>query len=190
MTQINFGGLTFGKKPVIKSIQYGTFFLDSSTSDTETINSVNTANSMLFYLGMSASSHTPVTEWADLMVKIVLTNSTTVTCDRIENPSSMYVSFCVIEFYPGIVKSNQSGTITIADSDGLSNTDTITAVDTSKSICIYLGNTTTYESSDLDFVGTAISSIELLNSTTVKAERGLSGAGADIVASYQVIEFY
>jgi len=189
MVQINFGGLTFGKMPVVKSVQYDSIIIThGTTSHTATINSVDTTNSMLMYLGTSAGESTTTdTEWDDIMLRLTLTNATTVTATRVHSDIAMIISFCIVEFYPGIVKSNQSGTITLGVSD-TSATDTINSVDKTKSICVYLGNTTNNANDDTADTDITFSRLTLYDSTTVKATRIASG-NINIV-SYQVVEFY
>lgn len=86
------------------------------------------------------------------------------------------------QFGGGGVKSVQRGTITVT-SNSNSQTATITAVDTSKSMVNYLG-----------FTGGAVSTydtwprVALTNSTTVTVTKGGSTLG--IIVSYEVIEFY
>lgn len=185
MVQISFGGLTFGKLPVVKSVQHGSITLNATeTSDTAAITSVDTTNSMILYLSAMRDG-IPDTNWDDIMSKVELTNATTVTASRIGPALLSYVKFCVVEFYPGLVKSNQSGTIAIT---GTSNTATITAVDTAKSICVYLGNTSTTASSAIQYINSALVRVTLTNTTTVTGTRDGSDDAATV--GYQVVEFY
>ena len=87
----------------------------------------------------------------------------------------------------GIKGSVQRGTITIGGNfptSETSKTQTISAVDTSKSIINYLGNSV----SGADDV-TMIARLSLTNSTTITATRARSDYTSTIV-SYEVIEFY
>ena len=86
------------------------------------------------------------------------------------------------QFSGGGVKSVQRGTITVSGTSQ-TNTATITAVDTSKSMISFTG-----------FSGGAMSTYDnwprlfLTNSTTVTATR--NGSSFSVVVSYEVIEFY
>lgn len=79
----------------INSIQYNTVTVsDTATSGTRTITSVNTAKSVLVYLGGSYSASTMNAS----VGRITLTNSTTVTADRGGTSGNLIISFCVVEF--------------------------------------------------------------------------------------------
>lgn len=82
------------------------------------------------------------------------------------------------------IKSIQNGTLTIAAS-GYSNTATITAVNTSKSVLNYLGVTILGASTSMP----GPVNIELTNSTTVTGKAGYSVAAAHEI-KFQVIEFF
>ena len=112
MPQLSIGNLVLGNKPVIKSTQYGSIFLGKAIlTNTATINSVDVNNSIILYLGNSSSySNVQVEVYLNY---ITLTNATTVTCTRGGTGTFGYDAsgyFVVIEFYPGIIKSIQSGT--------------------------------------------------------------------------------
>lgn len=80
----------------------------------------------------------------------------------------------------GSIKTLNRGQITIA-SGTASNTATITAVNTAKSICLFggaRGNATA------GYIGT----VELTNSTTVTAQR-VGSPAADLVVGYTIVEF-
>jgi len=188
MVQINFGGLSFGKMPVVKNIQYGTITIaDGATTGTAAISSVNTANSMLIFNGFSCEGTSNT--WDEIMPKIVLTNATTITGTRQTAATSdrVFINFGVVEFYPGIVKSNQSGEITISDGD-TNNDATITSVNRNKSICTHLGSTTTHATIYVPEADDVIIRLIFLDSTTVRAGRGY--INDNVTVSYQVVEFY
>ena len=170
--------------PVIKSIQYGSITIAAAaTSNTDTITAVDTTNSFLLHL----DSSTTVTDkdFKDFETRLALTNATTVTATRNGTTETSTINFVVIELHPGNLKSNQSGTITIA-SGTASNTDTITAVDTAKSILLHLGLSTS--TSTLDAGEDVKCKLALTNATTVTATRNGTSADTNIV-SYQIIEF-
>lgn len=90
------------------------------------------------------------------------------------------------QFSGGGVKSVQRGTITIGGNfptTETSKTQTISAVDTSKSITNYLGSSTS-----ANVVG-MVARLSLTNSTTITATRAINDYIATIV-SYEVIEYY
>lgn len=84
------------------------------------------------------------------------------------------------QFLPGQIKSIQRGTIAI--SSGTSNTATVTSVDTSKSILMHLGQSSTQ--TGIDNVSTALA---LTNATTITATRG--GSTGTTTVGYQLIEY-
>lgn len=86
--------------------------------------------------------------------------------------------------FAGGVKSVQRGVISLTPSAGLgTGTATITAVDTTKSVVMWLGQRHTAN----DY-GNINSRVELTNSTTVTAY--VSAAGALTEIGWQVVEFY
>ena len=88
---------------------------------------------------------------------------------------------------PGIIRSIQRGTITLANGQ-LTNTATITTVDPSNTRLVYLGNDCT----DVGGGGTGASPcqvrIDLTNATTITATR-TDSVDADIV-SYEAVEYW
>lgn len=184
MVVMNFAGVSFGKMPAVKRCQFGSISIAASaTSNTATITSVTTANSLLLYGGITPA--VDAGEWKDIRVRLTLTNATTITAERTGNVAAIDISYFIIEFYPGIVKSNQSGTIAIT---GTSNTDTITSVDTSKSICVYLGELVTTASTAIQYINSTLTRVTLTNATTVTGTR--DGSDNAATAGYQVVEFY
>ncbi len=188
MTQISFGGMTFGKMPIVKSVQSPLFFIENGvTTDVLTINSINTNNTMLTYLGLSQQSDSSLS-WDKMASRIEITNATTITATR--NSTGYYTSVqcSVIEFHDGILKSNQSGTITMGVGES-TDTDTINSVNTSKSICIYRGYTTDSTITTLELVKYVMPRVKLTNATTVTANR-YSASSPEVTIGYQVVEFY
>lgn len=186
MVQINFGGLTFGKNPVVKSVQYSLLHIeDANTSDTNTINSVDTSNSMLLHLGCSVKDDASK-KWMDITARIELTNSTTVTAARYGSHSDIWVRVCIIEFYPGVVKSSQTGNIALS---GTSGTDSINSVNTNKSMLLYLGHTTNSIGTTLDSAQSELPRITLTNATTITATR-YESVEYIVTVYHQVVEFY
>jgi len=85
------------------------------------------------------------------------------------------------QFLPGSIKSIQRGTITIANSS-TSNTATITAVVTAKSIISLLGTSSTETSA-----ANLLARVELTNTTTVTATRG--GTTGSVTVRYLAVEY-
>jgi hypothetical protein len=169
------------RNQLIKSIQTGTIDLNSVTSNTATITSVVTANSVIVFGGwtINASSLSP-----SLFARVELTNATTVTAYcKVGSAGVVYpVAYTVIEYFPGRLVSSQRGTITL---NGVaSNTATITAVTIGKAWVSILGFT--YNSGGNNDVS-YYPKVVLTNATTVTATTGVA-TPFDVVAGYQVVE--
>lgn len=79
----------------VKSIQRGIISMTSVTTATATVSSVNTAKSLLTFLGFNTAQLTN-----DYNPSIVLTNSTTITATRVNNgASNTTVSWELVERY-------------------------------------------------------------------------------------------
>lgn len=171
-------------KRLVKSVQhYDVSVAASGTSVTATLPfAVDTTKSVISYGGFHSAFTTSA--FRANCVRHDLTNANTVTVQRNTSASHTVTSRgCVIEFYPWAVKSIQTGTITIAAASA-SNTATINAVDTTRSVVFYLGLSTdsTSTSANNIFCG-----LDLTNSNTVTATRG-STANSPTVG-YAVVEF-
>lgn len=90
-------GISTSKTGIIKSIQRGTIAMSSSEiTKTATVNSVDTAKSVLNFLGSSCDT----LNGGPGFIRLSLTNSTTVTADRgIHGSSAATASYEVIEYY-------------------------------------------------------------------------------------------
>ena len=153
----------------------------ASTSGTATITSVDTTRTAIFFQGCGTSE---LTSPAKCYSRCTLTNATTVTVTRNTqaNTGTVTLQCLVVEFAASAITRVQYGTITMTAAT--SNTATITSVDTSKSVCLYLGWTTTMTTtSALECSPTLV----LTNATTVTASRG--SATNNTTASYCVLEF-
>lgn len=92
------------------------------------------------------------------------------------------------QFAPRI-KSIQTGTISVTTGGGGAETTataTITAVDTSKSILYFMGNTSNKHTQTVD----TTARVELTNSTTVTAGVWSYGVARTATVGYQVVEYY
>lgn len=165
---------------LIKSIQRATIDVTSGTSNTATITSVNTERARLRFLGVR------ITGSEDSgMIRLALTNGTTVTATRFSDGggTTAIVSFEVTEFFHGVIKRIQRGTVTV-NAASATGTATITAVNTAKAELSYLG----LESADsTPQEGQAY--IDLTNTTTITATRNTAGAGA-LTVGYEVVEWF
>ena len=165
---------------VVKSVQRGTITLtDAGTSATATITAVVLANARLRWLGQTNNDSTSLPTQA--LARLAFTNATTITANTLANQNAgklQVVSFEVIEYWPGVLKSVQRGTITTG-----TPTATITAVDVNKSELDYLGNT----DSGGGIALSGLTRLALTNATTVTFS---TGAGNTQVTGYQVVEFY
>jgi hypothetical protein len=175
--------LNQSQRGFIKSIQAGTITIASgATSNTGTVTAVDPNNSVLIFLGNELSGSTdPRTAYA----RIELTNATTITATR--NTSAANTNACnyvLIEFRPGVIKSVQRGTITA--SGAVSNTATITAVNTAKAWVMLLGWTTTGATDGTTRI--YFCRATLTDATTVTFRR--NEATSACTGSYQVVEFY
>lgn len=79
----------------IKSTQRGTIALVAVASNTATITAVDTTKTVLRFLGNSASG----SDWAQSIVRIALTNSTTITATKESATNNATVSWELTEYY-------------------------------------------------------------------------------------------
>lgn len=166
----------------IRSIQRGTIAIaGAATSNTATINTVDLPNTRLVWLGVDDDSG-DVNSNA-VAVRLALTNATTVTATVQDTAgAARNVTFEVIEYYSGAIRSVQRGTLTTTGAGA--GTATIASVDTTKATLENLGFTTP---DVLTNPGSALASLILTNATTVT----LNALGnIDRIAGYQVVEWY
>lgn len=172
---------------VIKSVQRGTISVAGATSVTATITAVDLNNSIIHYLGDTQSdpAELQATHW---LSRIELTNATTVTgyCIAGNTFNTQTISWEVIEFYPGIIKSVQRGATDMGGST--SNSITITAVNMNRTHLDFLGFTSTYSANP--YGNTSRGKVVLTNSTTVTATVANGSNGAGAILGYQVVEWF
>lgn len=173
--QMSSAGLT----PAIISIQdVSITFSTTETSNTATINAVDTSRSVIIYNGVRMASNASSNS---LFASVELTNSTTVTATRDSTLTTVTtINATIIEFSPKIIKSIQSSSITLSGTT--SATSSISSVDTSLAIALFTGQTTTVNTIDR-----SIATVSLDNSTTVKAQKGDSSDSMTVY--FSVIEF-
>jgi hypothetical protein len=162
----------------IKSIQRGTITMTGVTTNFVTITSVDVTNTRVRYLGQSATD-AAVNTTERSFCYLTLTNATTLTVNRLNGTANVTVSYEVIEYYPGVIKSIQRGLIS-----GGSSTATITSVDITKSELEIIG----IQGDNSNFAGTvSVARLVLTNATTVTST---AGGAAGIVLAFQVTEWY
>lgn len=165
----------------IKSIQRGTVTLNNVTSATATITSVDLSNARITMLGVQVATTSTVA--AEVFCRVALTNATTVTgFVTTGEANNKVISFEVIEYYPGVIRLVQRGTIATAAAS--SNTATITSSDVTKSTLDFLG----FVTSEAALQGTTIAGqLVLTNATTVTWTLGGSHT---TTCGYQVILWF
>lgn len=163
------------QRSLIKSVQRGTIALTAVASNTATITAVDPNNSVLTYLGGTFDAAAPAEDQA--FARLAFTNATTITASRTTATNNVVVSFEVIEYWPGVIKSVQRGLVSVG-------TATITAVNTAKSNLTSLGFT-----NDINGDLRCLPMIVLTNGTTItKTFDG--GDGSVPVVGYQVVEWF
>ena len=171
------------QRKLIQSIQSGTITI-AGTTDTATITAVDVTRSTLHYNGGQVDDTTSDT--GIYLGRLTFTNATTITGTRTDSTGTMTQFFQVIQYWPGVIRSVQRGTITLTTAQS-NNTATITAVqDTARSRVEMLGISTLETNGAL---GAAID-IRMTNATTVQVIRGVVGSVGDTVVGFQVTEFW
>lgn len=170
---------------LIKSIQQVEITIaTSASSNTATITAVNTEKTVILYNGQRSSDTT--LNPAEDFVRVTLTNATTVTAStNTANAANTRIVCCtVIEFYEWAVNKVIYGTVT--SSAGTQADATIANVDTARAAVFYLGQTT--DRTSYNVIRDSVI-LQLLNSTTVRANRGNFTAGDNITVGFCVVEF-
>jgi hypothetical protein len=167
----------------IKLIQRGTIAIAAAgTTGTATITAVRPEHSVLKYLGYSNSGDAATI--LEDNCRLTFTNSTTITATHNTAGNDIVASFEVVEYWPGVIRSIQRGTITIVNAAATA-TATITAVVMLRSSLDDLGYTfTTATTSGIDSRARFV----LTNETTLTATR--IGLDQGVVLSFQVVENY
>lgn len=149
MNSAGVGGYFFGGGAIkIKSIQTGVISIaNASASNTATVTSVDTANTVAMHLGASHASADATIQ--DAVAYLVITNATTLTVTRASTTNATVVSYATEELNPGLLKSLQTGLITVSGS--ATQTATITSVDITRTSLIWGGYSCTQTRDDLSF---------------------------------------
>ena len=149
----------------------------AATSATATIDAVDQSKAFIVWGGVRSTA----TVINRLMATAVLTDAVTVTATRNSGTNTTVVRGTVVQATGYLVRSVQAGTITL--SAATSNTATINAVDTARSIVLFNGHSS---ASTAAVLTTSQPGLALTNSTTVTAS--LASAGSGTVA-FTVVEF-
>lgn len=169
-------------RSLIKNIQRGTVTLSAVASNTASITSVLTQNSSIAWLGVTYGLDADP-DTSSSACRVDLTSATVVTGTKNTGSNASVISFEVIEFQPGVLKSVQRGTI--AWSGALSATATITTVTPAKTRLGFLGFTTNQVNG---YWGRFGPSIVLTDAVTVTASKGIITEQA--IVGYEVLEFF
>lgn len=173
---------------VIKSVQRGTITIGAGAgSATAAISAVVLANTSLVWLGNDYDGGA-TTAYDDANTYVNLTSTTQVTAYRGSTASADITSFEVIEYYGGILRSVQRGTVTVA-AGAASATAAITAVTTNKAHLSLLGISTTVDGATPAGVGGLMHRMSLSSSTGVTLTRVSSAGSADHTEAFQVLEY-
>ncbi len=163
----------------IKSIQRGSLNVSGVTSASATITPVDPNNAYVVHLGLwagDASSDMTLTP-----INIALANSTSILGTKNAAAGTAFVYFEVIEFYPGVIRSIQRGSISV--SGAASATATINPVNMAKTSIVPGGYYFNQTRTDLSYAR-----VQLTNSTTVTATFGNDPTVGHV--TYQVVEFF
>lgn len=176
-----------GVAPIIQSIQEVEITVAAgATSNTATITSVDATKSIIFLNWQRPDPASATDDPDHIYFAPEITNATTITVTRGASLIAYVVQATVIEFTSAAVDSVQNGSVTLVDPN-LSGTDTITSVDTSRSVAIFRGLTSTESGSGLE--KSNLMGAVLTNATTVTVTRGDQGDGDSRTGFYTVIEF-
>lgn len=171
----------WGKPTGIRSVQSFTIDLTGATTATATINAVDTGNSFVVFLGSTSAVAGAVNR--DIG-RLALTNSTTVTATQdVGHNANPLMSGMVIECWPGLLKSVQQGTVTLAAA--ASGTATIAAVTVAKTLLLYEGFSGPI--GDLTPHAQATVFAQLTNTTTVTLT---AGDVTSMTGAFTAVEFY
>lgn len=171
------------RQGIIRSIQRGTVTTNNQLTNTATITAVDVANSILVYQELSSAGGTAdQTMWRH---KIELTNATTVTATvAVVEAVAHVVSFEVVEYWPGTIRSLQRGLL--ASVTSASATATITAVNVNKSQLF--GGGMTVNTNTGGAANSTLGRLSLTNSTTVTFDKATATATWSV--PYQVVEWF
>lgn len=136
-----------------------------------------------FYLGFTNSDGFQ----SDMIMIYLDPGNNRMAAEKISNSGDGEASFCLVKLRKKWVKSKQRGTIVIP-ATGVSEADaTVTAVTAAKSHLAFLGFKTDASGSGMN---TSYPTLELVDSTTVRAKRASVSAVVETTVSWELTEFY
>lgn len=149
----------------VTSVQQGTITIASgNTTGTATITSVDTTKAVPFWLGGTVSTSTASPQV--VIHRIDLTNATTVTATRGSSSTAVVTAgYCIVEFASSAVSSVEQRAPSFTGT-GTSSTDTISSIDTSRTLLIYNG-----ASCNSSTLNAYLYRLELTGATEVTATR-------------------
>lgn len=178
----------WGASSLIASVQYVSIAV-AGTSATATISSVDTSRAVVVHLG-EGSPHNTGNSTSTSFLTLVLTNATTVTASRFDASGfTVTATGVVIEFMPGVLRSLQQYTVSVASAT--SGTATISTVTPEKTFLLPRGmnNNDTAGGSASWAQNLTGQRTTLTNSTTVTSTRNTSGTITNTVAG-TAVEFF
>lgn len=175
------------QRGIIRSIQRGTITVaNAALTNTATITTVDPDNTRLVYLGNDCvDTGGGGTGFSPCALRIDLTNATTITATRIDSVDAAIVSYEVIEYWPGVIRKVQRGTVSTANGTNTGTATLATTVqNTTKTTLDVLGWNNNVAATITNLLGR----VQLTNTTTVTINR--IGTSNILTAGYQVCEFY
>ena len=172
----------YGRRPngLVKSYQRSNIVINSAASADATLSpSVDMNNAYVLYLGHTtddAGTTMPVTT-----VRIQLIDTKTVRATNGLASGSQIANYEVVEFWPGVIKSVQRGSIVVGGST--SAIVNINPVDITRTSLLFLGYTSNATVNNQHHVR-----LTLTDSTTVTVTVGASGSSSTV--EYEVVEWY
>ena len=181
------GGMVglWGSPSLLRSMQEDSRNMQSATTANQTITEVNTANTILTHRGVDNTGNDAL---SFCLSYIELTSSTNVAITRYQGGGgTLNTVFNVVQFNPGVIRSIQSGLITIT-SGNLTNTATINPVNAAKCFVMLLGQ---LSQSEISLSASAFTKVALSGSNPITAIIATRGNNNNLTTvSFQVVEFF
>lgn len=156
----------------------------TGTSFTQTIAAVDPNNTILILSGFNRSVAGIAFDLASSWVRVKLTNSTTLTITRGTADGTVHLHVTVVEFRQGVLKGNvQRGEVTVS---GTTNTASLTAVNTAKSVLASMGMSQASGGTDR---ADEMLRWDLTNSTTATASKQANPVGNSVTGGFEAYEF-
>lgn len=166
------------------AVQNFSVALTSVSSNTATISSVTTTQTVLTYGGYTDTNSS--TGLQTNSPRVELTNATTITANKSSTAGSTSTFYgSVLEFSASLIKSMQRGTIVISGS--ATNTATVSSVSVTKTIIGYLGQEA---ASGTGGNVQEIIAYDIQTSGTIVTAGVNTTPGGNVTVSYEVAEFY